>query len=238
MALAGDQVEAARTVAEVMRRFAPHAHLSMGGGTVLQHRWAHRKSPDVGLFCSPGAFAEAMRDHRGVIEDALMEAGADAERTWCEPLALYAEIRGVETTVLPAAALTRRLMTKGEGPDALVAPVALQTNAEILAKKLLHRLFEGEVAEVRDIYDLAAAQEMDRAALRVACAVLPERALASIVALVSALPSGWGRVTNKPLLSPRFAWTEDEMAERATSALLAGASAVVRSHTADGRKCP
>ena len=233
--MAGDQVEAARTVAAVMRRFAPHAHLSMGGGTVLQHRWAHRKSTDVGLFCSPDAFAEAMRDHRGAIEDALIEAGADAERTWCEPLALYAEIRGLETTVLPAAALTRRPVADADVPD---APVALQTNAEILAKKLLHRLFEGEVAEIRDIYDLAAAQEMDRAALRVACAVLPERALASVAAMVSVLPSGWGRVTNKPLLSPRFAWTEDEMAERATSALLAGASAVVRPHTADGRKCP
>ena len=232
MAFAGEQVEAARTVAAVMRRFAPRARLSMGDGTVLQHRWAHRKSTDVDLFCSPGAFAKAMRDHRRTIEDALIDAGADAERTWCESLALYAEIRGVETTVLPAAALTRRPVAKDEGP------VALQTNAEILAKKLLHRLFEGEVVEVRDVYDLAAAQEMDQAALRVACTVLPERALASIAAMVSVLPSGWGRVTNKPLLSPRFAWTEDEMAERATSALFAGASAVMRPRASEGPKCP
>ena len=235
MAFAGEQVEAARTVAAVMHRFAPRIRLSMGGGTVLQHRWAHRKSTDVDLFCSPGAFAKAMRDHRRTIEDALIDAGADAERTWCEPLALYAEIRGVETTVLPAAALTRRPVAKGEGPD---APVALQTNAEILAKKLLHRLFEGEVVEVRDVYDLAAAQEMDQAALRVACAVLPERALASVAAMVSASPPGWGRVTNKPLLSPRFAWTEDEMVERATSALFAGASAAMRPQASEGPKCP
>lgn len=214
------QLQAAQSAAGVLRRFLDESQLSMGGGTVLQCDWMHRLSTDVDLFCPPDMFAEAVRIHGGAIERSLVKtAGAAKERTWMDPIALYAEIGGVETTVLPCAPLTGSPVTSRKVPGTMMA---VQSTAEILAKKILHRLYEAEVAEVRDLYDIAVAQRLAPQALQAARSVLPSRALAAVSAMVRSLPDGWSRTTNKMVLAARFSWTEGELAQKAALALFDG----------------
>ena len=217
------QLRAAQAMVDVLRNFMDESRLSMGGGTVLQWDWKHRRSTDVDMFYPPDLFAEACRLHGDAIERALVKGvGSPPKSTWMEPTSLYAEVDGVETTVLPGVALTGAPMQSRCIPDTR-AP--LQTPAEILAKKLFHRLYEAETVEVRDLYDIAAAWHCDAQALQAAMGVLPQRALASVSAMVQCLPVGWGRVSAKPLIDPRFDWSEDDLREQVVRVLEAGLSA-------------
>ena len=85
-----------------LSRFIPEQHLSFGGGTVLAARWQHRDSLDVDLFCEPSTYARLTPATRSQIEEAMHGiAGCATERTWCEDIATYTEIEGIEATVLP-----------------------------------------------------------------------------------------------------------------------------------------
>ena len=152
------QLAAAQAAASVLRRFIDERHLSMGGGTVLQSRWRHRQSSEVDLFCDGDVFERAQRRFSSEIERALVaEADSPPERTWVEFMAIYCEPDGVETTLMPHVPLTEAC-TDERLPG---TRIALQSTAEILAKKLRHRLYEAGGVEVRDLYDLAAARHLD-----------------------------------------------------------------------------
>lgn len=166
------------------------SRLSMGGGAVLQWDWKHRRSTDVALFYPPDLFAEACRLHGDAIERALVEsAGSPSKSAWMEPTSLYAEVDGVETTVLPGVALT------------------------------------GAPMQSRCIPGTKAPLHCDAQALQAAMDVLPQQALASVSAMVQCLPKGWSRASAKPLVDPRFDWSEDDLAEQVVQALGACLSA-------------
>ena len=216
------QLAAAQAATSVLRQFIDERHLSMGGGTVLQSRWRHRQSTDVDLFCDGIVFERAQRRFGREIERALVaEAGSPPERTWVEFMAIYCEPDGVETTLMPHVPLM-------EAPADEWLPgtrIALQSTAEILAKKLRHRLYEAGGVEVRDLYDLAAARHLDPQALQDAKALLAADHCAAIALLISQLPRNWHRSAGKPLIAPRFAWSEDELVQQAMHALTPDESA-------------
>ena len=96
------QGSVARQLFRVLAGEVDPAALSFGDGTVLAARWEHRTSFDVDLFCRPETYEALDAAAHARIERAVGNIpGCDRERTWCEPLALYAEINGIQATVLP-----------------------------------------------------------------------------------------------------------------------------------------
>ena len=125
-------------------------HLSFGGGTVLAARWHHRVSLDVDLFCEPTVYGRLTPTQRKEIEAAINEIGGCAQQqTGCEDIATYAEIRGLETTVLP-----RIIAIEPSAPTTLRGTkLALQSTAQILYGKIAWRMYEGGEIAIRDAYD-------------------------------------------------------------------------------------
>ena len=191
-------------------------HLSFGGGTVLAARWKHRKSLDVDLFCEPNTYGRLSPRERERIESAISEiAGCAPSQTWCEDIATYTEINGIEVTVLPGS-----IVIESSEPTTLQGTaLALQSSAQILYGKIAWRMYEsGEIAS-RDAYDLACALTHDPHALGQACAHVSPRVLSTVSEIIRQLPAGWSAESDKPLIEPRYAWSEAELRQQALAAL-------------------
>ena len=209
---------AAQLAAPVLLEYFELGDLSMGGGTVLQARWNHVASRDVGLFCRSAAFSRAYMGSGAQIERAMVDrAGSDPERTWMEHMALYCEIDGVETTLMPHTPIF-------ESPSGDVlpgkVPVPLQATSEILANKLRHRLHGARTVEVRDLYDLAFAVHANPDGLEEAKTSLAPQQCAEVAALIAHLPKGWSRRPDKPLFGQAMEWSEAELVEMVVNALV------------------
>ena len=209
---------AAQCVAPVLLEYFELGDLWMGGGTVLQARWNHRASHDVDMFCRSAAFSRAYMRSGAQIERAMVDrAGSDPERTWMEHMALYCEIDGVETTLMPHTPIFD--LPSGDVLPGEV-PVPLQATSEILANKLRHRLHGARTVEVRDLYDLAFAVHANPEGLEEAKTSLAPQQIAEVAALIAHLPKGWSRRTDKPLLGQTSEWSEAELAEVVVNALV------------------
>ena len=193
-----------RAVQRFVTALSPHlaeGDLRFGGGTALQARWQHRRSVDADLFCDPQTYATAVRVHGGAMERTLRDVSETTagEETFVDQIATYTRIEGVEVTILPAANLVQ---PSGSGKFVPGTAVETLTNAEILAGKLVHRLHGAGIAEPRDIYDLAMAQEHDASALRKAIAALTQNQRSEVVAMLEMLPQTWATSSRgRPLLN-------------------------------------
>lgn len=150
----GLQGAVAAAVFEKLTSFIAPEHLSFGGGTVLAARWKHRKPLAVVLFCEPTTYGRLSPRERERIESAINEiAGCAPSQTWCEDIATYTEINGIEVTLLPGS-----IVIEPSEPTMLPGTaLALQCSAQILYAKIAWRMYEtGEIA-ARDAYDLACA---------------------------------------------------------------------------------
>ena len=209
---------AAQVAARVLVDYFELGDLSMGGGTVLQARWNHRASHDADLFCRSAAFSRAYMRSGAQIERVMVErAGSDPERTWMEHMALYSEIDGVETTLMPHTPIFE--VPSGDVLPGEV-PLPLQSTSEILANKLRHRLHGARTVEVRDLYDLAFATHANPDGLAEAKTSLAPQQCTEIAALIAHLPKGWSRRTDKPLFGQTMEWSEAELVEVVVNALL------------------
>ena len=212
----GAQGAVARALFAKLSQVIAADELSFGGGTVLASRWGHRESLDVDLFCRPEAYARLGREGRARIERLLKEIpGCDGDVTWCDDIATYTEIGGIEATVLPrprAIEPAKRSMLRSTG-------LRLQGNEEILYAKIAHRMYEAGEITVRDAYDVAFARERDPRALARALGHIDERALALVAATVEQLPAVWSRDDEKPLLRPSRQWDDAALARKLAHAL-------------------
>ncbi len=149
-------------------------HLTLGGGTALAMRWAHRRSIDLDLTVD---FAVNAR---------LPVSGfqADIDR-----------LTGKQGYVTFAPGLTRIDLPAGEitvdGSDSLTrnprsadtirgTRIPLHTTAEILARKLGYRMLARGRYLSRDLYDLAVARRADPEALTTALATFHPDSLATL----------------------------------------------------------
>ena len=195
-------VDAVDAFARTLAPFIPVRDLRLGGGTVLQARWQHRRSTDADLFCDPETYAEAVRTRAREMERALSEVSNTlaGEDTFVDQIATYTRIGGVGTTILPAVVLV-------DGGSRRFVPgtrVETLTSAEILAGKLVHRLHGAGIADARDLYDLALAHKQDRAALGQAVSALADHQRVEVAAMVEMLPQDWPQATREsPLLDPK-----------------------------------
>ena len=192
------------------------AALSFGGGTVLAARWQHRTSFDVDLFCRPETFERLDATAHARIERSVKNIpGCDAQRTWCEPMALYTEIHGVVATVLPRStgpAHARQSELTG-------TRLRLQNTGEILYGKIFQRLYGSETITVRDVYDIASAARHDRPALQQVLTHLGHQVTAEIGVRLASLPRGWSRRDPQPVINPAHDWNEAALIQAARAAL-------------------
>ena len=137
---------------------------SFGGGTALMLRYRHRYSHDVDIFVSDPQWLGYLSPHANSAADDRCEQdlrGAGfLKLTYAE-----GEIDFVATGWLTDES-TRMEMHFGR-------KVAVETEAEIIGKKVFHR---GETFKTRDLYDLATVLELSPASLKPISPLLREKA--------------------------------------------------------------
>ena len=60
-------------VLPVLCRYLPVRSIAMGGGTILQARWNHRISEDIGLFVHSDVFSAVIRSSAAQMEHDLYQ---------------------------------------------------------------------------------------------------------------------------------------------------------------------
>ncbi len=175
-------------------------HFRLGGGTALAARWAHRHSTDVDLFTDRepyqrlwkrrDAFKRAVNDHAGPAEVLSV-------RRWNAKIVLQG---GGEITLFTSGPQT----DEPRSADTVAGTrVPLETNAEILAKKLWGRMLDSEELLARDLYDFAVARHHDPAAVKTAMRHIGVTDLQQLKRELEALPEGWlHRTAQRPLIRP------------------------------------
>ena len=213
------QHRVAHAFAAALGQIIDPSHLTLGGGTVLAARWGHRESYDVDLFCRPEPYGQLGRHGREQIETSVKNIpGCDQQATWCEDIATYTEINGIEATVLPrgqAFETQHSTMLRG-------TRLRMQSTAEILYLKIMRRMYEAEEISVRDVYDVGCATLHDPRALDQALNHMHPDIVEDVRTTIGNLPKGWSNDDDKPLKAARYAWSEQELQERAREALTPG----------------
>ena len=188
-------IQCVQTLCQQARPYLPDSALALGGGTVLAARWSHRVSADADLFCPPEVFVATVRAHGTQLETALRAIADDPEQTFVDRIAVYTRIDNIEVTILPAVRqIEERTLQYVPGTG-----IETWSSANILAGKLLHRLYGGGVVEPRDLYDIATAAHRDPDALRDAVAVLTPRQLRAVCRRLVMLPEHWADSQASPL---------------------------------------
>ena len=189
------------------RAFGGEYNLRLGGGTALAARWQHRHSTDVDLFVDADPY-RGFRWDTGRRFTLDLTAAAPVDRLVVEDEGTFISFhdRPGHITIHVA----RGLPFDPRSADTVRGTeIPLETTAEILAKKLLHRMAIHGQLPVRDLYDIAVARQRDLAALRTALDALRNEQLAEIVEVFKDHPPHSQR--HSPLLAP----ADPHLAERA-----------------------
>lgn len=174
----------------------------LGGGTALAMRWAHRHSTDVDLFTDQEAYTRLWKCRDAFKRDIEASAGTPqvlAVRRWNTRIVLQ---HGGEVTLFTSGAQTE----EPRSPDTIAGTrVPLETNAEILAKKLWGRMLDSEQLLARDLYDFAVASRHDPGAVKAAMSHIDVSDLQQLKRELEALPRKWlHRTGQRPLIRPAY----------------------------------
>jgi hypothetical protein len=133
---------------------------TLGGGTVLMLRYAHRRSKDIDIFVPDPQYL-------GFLTPRLSEAACAVSSDYIEAANFVKLIRNEgEIDFVASPNLTPHPY---ETWDLLGRPVRVETATEIVAKKLWHR---GDMATARDLFDLALVIDKEPDQLRTAAPFL------------------------------------------------------------------
>lgn len=175
-------------------------HMRLGGGTALAARWAHRHSTDVDLFTGRDPYRRLWR-RRDAFKRAVVEHAGPAKvlsvRRWNTKIVLQ---EGGEITLFTSGTQTDEPRS---GDTVRGTRVPLETNAEILAKKLWGRMLDSETLLARDLYDFAVARHHDQAAVKAAMEHIDVSDLQRLHRELGSLPRGWvNQPSQRPLIRP------------------------------------
>ena len=147
---------AAMRLMEHLERVTRDPIWSFGGGTVLMLRIHHRQSKDIDLFVQDPQYL-------GYVNPRLSDVAEDITHDY-EEAAEYVKLflPAGEIDVVVGSALTDHPFEIVEHEGRILR---VETNAEILAKKMWHR---GHRARARDLFDLCAVNDADPDAITVA----------------------------------------------------------------------
>ena len=136
-------------------------HLILGCGTALIARWEHRWTHDLDSFIEAGPYAR-LQENRIAFERDLRTVRRIREVNVRPHNALILVEDGGEITIATTPAFTGnpRSVDTVRG-----TAVALETSAEILAKKIGGRILRNNTFVPRDLYDLAIARRSEPDAL-------------------------------------------------------------------------
>ena len=174
--------------------------IRLGGGTALAARWAHRHSTDIDLFVSHADYGTLFRNRDRFSANIELHAGT-VEQLGVGPGYTIIALQDGEITVLATRSLTDHPVS---GDSVRGTGVILESNGEILAKKLTHRLATYHIFVPRDMYDLAIARRLDPAGLETALATIPSASLDDIRSELALLPPSWADGHRQPLMRPAY----------------------------------
>lgn len=173
-------------------------HIRLGGGTALAARWGHRHSTDIDLFVDSEPYAELYRNSQQFCTNIERHTGA-VEQLGVGPGYTLIALRHGEITVLTTPSLTRQPISSDTVRG---TRIAVESTAEILAKKLAHRMSVYHIFVPRDLYDIAVARHFDPEALDTAIATIPPPNLDDIRQQLGLLSPSWADAHPQPLLHP------------------------------------
>ena len=136
----------------ILVQFFNFKHLVLGGGTALSARWDHRPSLDIDLFTTTFEVTRRVHRRHAELEAAVASQEGDLEHS-CSPdrgEILFPD--GGSVSWLHAPRITAPGRSRQFEPD---TGLAIETNAEILAKKLYFRIYANYDYLPRDLYDIA-----------------------------------------------------------------------------------
>jgi predicted nucleotidyltransferase component of viral defense system len=147
-------VHAQALMDDMCARTRPDAHWTFGGGTVLMLRHGHRLSKDIDLFVPDP-------QHLGFVNPRLSDVAAGMCRDYVEAAEYIKLVRAEgEIDIVTGPNLTANPWTLETING---RPVRVETDVEIVAKKMWHR---GNRATARDLLDLALVVRTNPDALR------------------------------------------------------------------------
>ena len=171
----------------LLAHFIREQDLLLGGGTALAARWQHRKSFDIDLFVDPSTYRRKILARSAECLDRLRQVG------FFRLAALGEEGIGLQhgggkvdvVACFPVTGLGRsRDVVAGTG-------IAVERNAEILAKKLHRRILGHGRILPRDLYDLAYARRFEPEALEAAWDAMRVPDPDVLVAALGSFSPGW-----------------------------------------------
>lgn len=176
LSLSPGPAEAIRAAIPILERWWGKNLLFLGGGTALVARWEHRHSTDVDLFIDRASY-ESVYQRIGDEMDATLAAlagdGVLSAPTVNPGYLMFTTAHGAVSlftteTVVP----NPRPTTSDREHQTLVS---IEPTEEILAKKLVKRIWNNGVFVARDAYDIVIASAYDPDALDIAKRQLLER---------------------------------------------------------------
>ena len=192
-----DRYELPAPARQILDRAAPallaaltREEILIGGGTALIARWAHRISADIDITVLPSAFSRA----GGQLIEMLGQPGLmqlESGHGWMKGVCEEGEF-SIATTV--------PLLPAGHGSAAReeIWNIAFESMEEILARKLLLRMYRNGDFVVRDFYDVVTAAELAPQALEAARAVLTDDQRREIADEITRLGARMGRGITNP----------------------------------------
>lgn len=165
----------------------PAERIVLGGGTALAARWRHRESFDVDLFVDPVTFHKNIYRRAAECEDRLAKLGFGRLATLDEH-GCHISHRAGKVDIVGSFPLTPNSRSR----DLVVgAGIALETNTEVLAKKLHRRILGHGQIVPRDLYDFAFARRFEPESMQAAWTAQRVVDADSLVAVLSSFAPGW-----------------------------------------------
>ena len=187
-------------VVPLILEFVSPEALLLGGGTALATRWQHRDSFDIDLFTSQATFTAAIYDQCARFEARVEELPLSRIATvGTEGCTVYCEHGRVEVVASPPQ--TKRSRSRDRTSDPVIA---LETNLEILAKKLHRRILAHGKIIPRDLYDMAVARRLEPETMEEAWSAGQVRDPAVLFAVLSSFSPGWMERHEEPVLNARY----------------------------------
>ncbi|MCY3884400.1 MAG: nucleotidyl transferase AbiEii/AbiGii toxin family protein [Gammaproteobacteria bacterium] len=161
--------EAIRTAIPILDQWWKRNLLFLGGGTALAARWKHRYSTDVDLFIDRASYENVYQSKGDELDNALSSLaneGVLSAPTVNPGYLMFTTKHGAvslfTTETVVASPRSREIDREHQ------THVPLEASEEILAKKLVRRIWNNGVFVTRDAYDIVIAAAYDPEALNIA----------------------------------------------------------------------
>ena len=202
--------------------------LRMGGGSVLEARFAHRRSTDIDLHMSPNDLNDLLKISHDPWWFILTSLPASwAARAWPSGRGMRGKVNGTSFSISQHSHLDMR-RERRESIEA--SPILSESNAEILVGKL-HRMMRSPgrrpIIAIRDLYDWTVCTSVCRSDAQFALSRLKQSYRPRLAADLAAAPEDLHEIDPQPVVMPTFDVQLSGLPQRMAEAVRAGDLAVL-----------